>query len=189
LRGEKQEWIDTIVSLSTRYGIITPYTSFLIQEEDIFTASGRQKAAEVFQGEVVKDAAAPSFGAPAAEKAAFESALRAAPVAGTPLENVMVTSGTGVTEEVRVKDVVKYVGSKTFVLRNETWIDTAYQGEKTQKVVFLSQEYFDLVSGAPELGAYLALGNRVVVVYQGTSYEIVMDEKAASPSKASTAGT
>ena len=188
LRGEKQEWIDTIVSLSTRYGIITPYTSFLIQEEDIFTASGRQKAVEVFQGEVAKEAAAPSYGAPAAEKAAFESALRAAPVAGAPVENFTMTSETGATEEVRVKDVVKYVGSKTFMLRNETWIDTVYQGQETQKVVFLSGEYFDLVSRAPELGAYLALGNRVIVVYQGVSYEIVMDEKAASSAKASAAG-
>jgi Ca-activated chloride channel family protein len=189
LRGKKQEWIDTIVSLSTRYGIITPYTSFLIQEEDIFTASGRQKAVEVFQGEVAKEAAAPSFGAPAAEKAAFESALRAAPMAGAPVENFTMTSETGATEEVRVKDVVKYVGSKTFMLRNETWIDTVYQGQETQKVVFLSGEYFDLVSRAPELGPYLALSNRVIVVYQGVSYEIVMDEKAASSAKASTAGT
>ncbi|HQN31577.1 MAG TPA: VIT domain-containing protein, partial [Methanothrix soehngenii] len=31
LYGEKQEWIDSIVFLSTRYGIITPYTSFLVQ--------------------------------------------------------------------------------------------------------------------------------------------------------------
>ncbi|WP_273466702.1 VIT domain-containing protein [Methanothrix sp.] len=37
LYGEKQEWIDSIVSLSTRYGIITPYTSFLVQEKDIFS--------------------------------------------------------------------------------------------------------------------------------------------------------
>ncbi len=189
LHGEKQEWIDTVVSLSTRYGIITPYTSFLIQEEDIFTPSGRQKAVEAFQGEVAKEAIAPSYGAPAAENAAFESVLRAAPVAGAPVESVTISSESGATEEVRVADVVKYVGSKTFMLRNETWIDTAYQGQETQKVVFLSGEYFDLVSRLPELGAYLALGNRVIVVYQGVSYEIVMDEKVASSGKASTAGT
>src|SRR5690606_23776918 len=34
LNGENQELIDSIVSLSVRYGIITPYTSFLIEEDD-----------------------------------------------------------------------------------------------------------------------------------------------------------
>lgn len=35
LSGEKPELVDSVVRLSIRYGIITPYTSFLIQEEDI----------------------------------------------------------------------------------------------------------------------------------------------------------
>ncbi|MCL4254715.1 MAG: VWA domain-containing protein, partial [Anaerolineae bacterium] len=37
LNGENPELIDSIVSLSVRYGIITPYTSFLIDENDILT--------------------------------------------------------------------------------------------------------------------------------------------------------
>jgi Ca-activated chloride channel family protein len=84
LKGEKQEWIDSIVLLSTRYGIITPYTSFLIQEEDIFTPAGRTRAVDVFEDYVAEEAAAPSFGAGAVEKAAFESSLSSAssPAAG-----------------------------------------------------------------------------------------------------------
>ena len=62
LYGEKQEWIDTIVALSTRYGIIT-YTSFLIQEKDIFSAQGRQ-VSKAFE-EVTAAAESPSFGAEA----------------------------------------------------------------------------------------------------------------------------
>ena len=35
LNGENAELVQSIVNLSTRYGVITPYTSFLIEEDDI----------------------------------------------------------------------------------------------------------------------------------------------------------
>ena len=37
LHGESPELVQSIVNLSIRYGIITPYTSYLIEEDDIFT--------------------------------------------------------------------------------------------------------------------------------------------------------
>ena len=40
LHGEDDELVQSIVNLSTRYGIITPYTSFLIEEDDIFAQIG-----------------------------------------------------------------------------------------------------------------------------------------------------
>ena len=48
LHGENKELVDSIVSLSVRYGIITPYTSFLIEEDDILTQSGRERIGEDF---------------------------------------------------------------------------------------------------------------------------------------------
>src|SRR5690606_32238980 len=44
LHGENPELVDSIVRLSIRYGIITPYTSFLIEEQDIFTQTGVEAA-------------------------------------------------------------------------------------------------------------------------------------------------
>src|SRR5258707_2276763 len=40
LNGETPELVDAVVRLSTRYGIITPYTSYLIQEKDITDQTG-----------------------------------------------------------------------------------------------------------------------------------------------------
>ncbi|GAB4516567.1 MAG: hypothetical protein OHK0046_22140 [Anaerolineae bacterium] len=48
LNGESDELVDSVVSLSVRYGIITPYTSFLIEEDDILTQQGRDRAADEF---------------------------------------------------------------------------------------------------------------------------------------------
>ena len=35
LHGENRETIDEVVNLSIRYGIITPYTTFLVEEPEI----------------------------------------------------------------------------------------------------------------------------------------------------------
>jgi Ca-activated chloride channel family protein len=169
LKGEKQEWIDSIVSLSTRYGIITPYTSFLIQEEDIFTPSGRTQAADVIGDFMAEEAAAPSYGKVAVEKAAFQSRLSSA---SSPAELPAEIYAGDEEEPIRAGEVVKYMGSKAFLLRNETWIDTAFNGEETEKVAFLSTEYFDLMQAVPALGNYFSLGEKVIVVYEGHAYEV-----------------
>jgi Ca-activated chloride channel family protein len=51
LNGENEELVDSVVSLSTRYGIITPYTSFLIDEDDILSQQGRLEAEAQFQAD------------------------------------------------------------------------------------------------------------------------------------------
>ncbi|MCJ7509986.1 MAG: VWA domain-containing protein, partial [Dehalococcoidia bacterium] len=47
LYGTEQELVDEIVDLSLRYGVMTPYTSFLVEEPgvQIFSEEGRDKAA------------------------------------------------------------------------------------------------------------------------------------------------
>jgi len=170
--------VDAIVALSIRYGIITPYTSFLIEEDDIFSESGREAISRDFQAEMAAEAAAPSYGSSAVQKAAFQGEMAAAeaPLSG-PMMLLPTTTGAdgGVSEPVKVGEVLKQIGSKTFVLRNETWTDTAFDGSKmeTEKVEFLSDEYFDLILENSVLGDYFALGERVIVVYDGTAYEIV----------------
>ncbi|RIK18070.1 MAG: hypothetical protein DCC52_16255, partial [Chloroflexi bacterium] len=45
LHGENREAVDEIVALAIRYGIVTPYTSFLIQEDnDVLSEGGRKGA-------------------------------------------------------------------------------------------------------------------------------------------------
>ena len=47
LNGTNKELVDEIVSLSTRYGIVTPYTSFLVDErQNVLSSGGQQKAGQ-----------------------------------------------------------------------------------------------------------------------------------------------
>lgn len=182
LYGEKQEWIDSIVSLSTRYGIITPYTSFLVQEKDIFSAQGREEVISDFEEEMAAAAAEPAFGEAAVEKAVYQKSLSAAPVGAAVPVNMSVSTGIdGTSKMVRISEVLKNVGSKTFLLKNDTWIDTTFdRSMKTKKVAFLGEEYFDLISQVPVLGSYFALGERVIVVHEGQAYETVAEDGSGS---------
>ncbi len=182
LYGEKQEWIDSIVSLSTRYGIITPYTSFLVQEKDIFSDKGREEVISDFEKEMAAAAAEPASGEAAVEKAVYQKSLSAAPVGAAVPVNMSVSTGIdGTSKMVRVSEVLKNVGSKTFLLKNDTWIDTTFdRSMKTKKVAFLGEEYFDLISQVPVLGSYFALGERVIVVHEGQAYETVAEDDSGS---------
>lgn len=164
LRGPAQskELIDEVVTLSTRYGIITPYTSFLVQEP---RAVSPQAAATA----VARAAAAPVTGAGATSAAAQTGALVDATPGVLPPPTT-APSGTGQTIGTLEQ---RFVGEKSFVLRAGVWTDTSAQpGVETFKVVFGSDDYFALVLQKPELAPFFALGERVIVALDDDLYEV-----------------
>jgi Ca-activated chloride channel family protein len=165
LHGEREEWVDAVVELSTRYGIMTPYTSFLIQE-DLWTDGGREEAVDEF----LALPSPPAEGAPAVEMADTEARLRGAEA----------VSGALVPQE--VTHLLRQAGGRTFVLRDGVWTDTTFDPERLVpvQVEFGSPAYFDLLAGHPSWGEYLAIGSRVLFVAQGVAYEVVEGEPAPS---------
>ena len=71
---------------------------------------------------------------------------------------------------------IQSVGEKTFILQDGVWTDTTFEPDtmETEKVEFLSDAYFDLLDSQPALGEYFALGDRVIVVVDGTAYEVTI---------------
>lgn len=127
---------------------------------------------------MVAELAAPSYGSTAVDKAAYQGAMAEAEVAPTggtiSFKPSMAGAEGGVSGSVNASEVVKQIGSKTFILRNGTWTDTTFDGAKMETVFveFLSDDYFELISENPDLGDYFALGERVIVVCEGTAYEV-----------------
>jgi Ca-activated chloride channel homolog len=185
LRGEDEELVQSIVNLSTRYGIITPYTSFLIEEDDIFEQIGDQP--RVVEALVVEDSmmeeaeaalAVPTqvSGEMAVERAAMEQELAAAEavvVTRVVTETQVVEEGKGSPPAAGQQPVVS-AGRKTFFLRNGILVDSAFSREVGQPVVipFASDAYFELLSDWPEAGEYLALGEEILVVLGGQAFQI-----------------
>jgi Ca-activated chloride channel family protein len=162
LHGADQETIDQIVKLSIRYGIVTPYTSYLVTEEMALGAEAQDQIVEQEVARAASQATAPASGEGAVQKAADEGKLSAAEAPMAP--------------PAEIANQVRIVGSRTFVLINGVWTDTGFdpQAMQTVKIGFLSEEYFTLASRA-ELGAAFALGTRVIALSDGVAYEVVED--------------
>jgi Ca-activated chloride channel family protein len=181
--GEQKELRDEIVDLGTRYGIVTPYTSYLALEPQQRVVSSLYT---MTPGTAQSRNSNQALGG-------FRSAPKAAAPAAA--ESVRVDTGAaGVQQSKRArglseadklddqtsKDVVRRVGDKTFYLVNGVWTDSEFNGEaKLPETVltFGSDEYFALLQQLPKLANYFALGERVVVVFDGRVYRV----NAATP--------
>jgi len=171
-QGENSEWVDAVIGLSVRYGIITPYTSFLIEEDDLFSGEGWDEAAH----ELAQEYAGPAVGAEAVDKADAESNLRSAESVPQPWMPVNQYS-----DEIR-QPQLKYVGDKTFFLQGEIWIDSQYDASIMTPVDigFGTEVYYELLSARPGWGKYMALGEQVIFIADGDVYQIVPGEKGIS---------
>lgn len=203
LEGEDPELVNSIVNLSVKYGIITPYTSFLIEEDDILSQTGRARAEEqvMNQAQALRDNtsgaaavdAADQFGQFEAAEAPMPAAMptMVAPMDGMGGGGMVGGAGAPAEAEADFEDSaegadeigqqpIQAVGGKTFIMQNGVWTDTTFQPDtmETQKVVFLSDEYFALLEAHPELGEYFALGDHVIVVLEDVAYEVVPEEGA-----------
>ena len=163
IQGENSEWIDAIIQLSLQYGIITPYTSFLIVEHDILAGEGLEEAAK----EIITEFAAPAYGAEAVGQADAESNLRSS-------ESVYQPSLSGDDYQEYGQPAIKYIDEKTFKLEDGIWVDTVYDPRSMSpvRIGFGTDVYFDLLSTRPSWGKYLALGEQVIFVFGDTAYEI-----------------
>lgn len=169
--GENKELRDEIVDLGTRYGIVTPYTSYLATENN-FQIDGSSVGGGVISGRRNNR----SMPAPksSADMISGEGAVLASKDAKKKQETVSVMSDD---ESIRVDGqlTVKKVGVKTFYLENGVWIDSEFKEEakiSETKLQFASNEYFDLVAKEKELAQFFALGEQVVVVWKGKVYRI-----------------
>ncbi len=160
LYGENEEWVSAIVDLSIRYGIVTPYTSYLITEEDVFTAAGREAIANEAYEEARTDNA-PTSGADAVQAAVAAGSLADSDVAAQ-------TEFDQGTADVRI------IGSRAFVLRDGVFVETTFDPETMDpvSVEFASDDYFDLVAENPDLADAFALGDRVIALNDGVAYEV-----------------
>ena len=183
LSGEKAELKDEVVRLAKEFGILTPYTSYLVVEDlDRRRLAGRPEEAPGFAGggEVARklsedrgrlkeqeEESAKEKGADAVERSKQLSDLKKA--GDKPAE----AAGEKILDR-SVRDIVKQVGDKTFyALENGVWCDYEYKKEmETTKVKYLSDEYFELMNKNPKLAKYFSIGKSAIVVFEGKAYEV-----------------
>lgn len=170
--GEQAELRDEIVDLGTRYGIVTPYTSYLALEQG---ALQQNVSTRPLNGRGLSMGRGQNQPAPAPPpRAADASAITGA---GAVQESKRARAQQDV---IRVDDkdspsIAKTAGGKTFYLRDGVWTDAELQTKtKLPETVikFGSDEYFELLKQKPGLGVFFSLGEKVVVIFEGSIYRV-----------------
>jgi Ca-activated chloride channel family protein len=171
--GASDETVDQIVQLATRYGIVTPFTSFLVTEPGMLDADGLARESEALLDDLGNSLQITSGeGAVTYSSSAGDLATADAPATAVP---------TGADYEQVVE--MRNASSHTFRLVDGVWVDTAFDSNamSTVRVPFLSDGYFALAGTTPVLTEAFALGERVIVAYAGTAYEVVGAEESGDP--------
>jgi Ca-activated chloride channel family protein len=186
LKGDDRELRDEIVKLALEHGIVTPYTSFLVQEDtDRIALRPQFRQPREFQPmlEAPASTTAPTrFGSGfgggglgAADMAAAKEGEAAVQVA----QSVERLKRSNVADELVSRSrEMRRVGAKLFYLTDGVWIDGQYATDKqTLKVKYLSDAYFALASANAELAKCFALGDRMVVCWKDRCVEVGPDGK------------
>ncbi|MEJ7624918.1 MAG: VIT and VWA domain-containing protein [Pyrinomonadaceae bacterium] len=167
--GETKEVKDEVVELGTRFGLVTPYTSYLATDGSFATTRQDAPMARSLSNSAVQRMKEAS-GADAVGISVQQNAAKM---------NARATSDEEKSDKdqiiVRNTSRSQFVGNRNFVNENNVWVDAEYKEETRLAEVVLAfgtEEFFNLVAREPELAQYLSLGRQVTVIWKGKVYKI-----------------
>jgi Ca-activated chloride channel homolog len=186
LHGEERELVDEVTRLARRHGIVTPYTSYLIVEDE-----RRRVAANLlpYESQTLAvpppvsarmktdyDAMQSKAGAPSVQASREVEALKNAQnkaQTGQGAARMTYVDAHGRTQNLAAQ--TKNVQGRAVYQSGETWIDSnvqAVRNAKVQRIQFASGEYFELLKKEPKAAEFLALGRNVRFEMNAQVYEI-----------------
>ncbi len=175
LNGDNAELKNEVIALAKEFGLVTPYTSYLVQEEEgLVRVSGGQPDRFRMQKQM-----------PAT---ATERVPQAAPGVHYDLSSMSETSGAGAVamsksiREMKEADLiaepqsarVATVQGRLMTLSPENvWSDSEFRsGASTIKLAFASEAYFTFLRIYPEAREFCKLGKKVIFKFHGRFVEI-----------------
>ncbi len=200
LHGENSELRDEVTELARKYGIVTPYTAYLIVEDESRRevpatirsfqnldgdSAARHEAAQAWGG-LLRDREGESAVAGARLGMDLKSANAAAPAGVSSAMESRRALGLSGGQDALAGDSSKarlaqysqqtqFVAGKNFFQNDKQWIDADIQknpNARHVRIQFGSKEYFDLVAKNPQALPWLALGQNVQFALDSTVYEI-----------------
>jgi Ca-activated chloride channel family protein len=164
LHGQTREMMDALTQLALRYGILTEYTSYLVQEPNVVA---RHDFAERLM-RTPAPAPANQAGTASVDRAARERVM---------LEAITVTAAdANALGDVRARSGInptQRVGGRLFILRDSTWTDLGHGDSlRVVTVAAYSDAYFALMHALPDLTPVAGLGSSVLVAGRHASIKI-----------------
>jgi len=196
LHGENRELRDEVTDLARQYGIVTPYTAYLIVEDEsrrnvpisnrslqTFDADREARGA---MGKAWSGLNADVSGGQAVFGARSSSAFKLAPNAAEAIavgkdeaqQSVITASPMPAKAATRVAQYAqqqRFIHGRAFFQNGSQWIDSNVQAmpnARRVQVKFNSQDYFDLIAKHPRALPWFAVGRNVQVALDNTIYEV-----------------
>lgn len=187
--GENPELVESIRKLGKEYGIVTPYTSYLVTEQKeelaameqlVLSGGGGFGAVRFSQTQQARDLKAETDEEAIGGNGFFESLSQTQ-------RNAAQSSGKGavmssraiqkVAESEAAEDMlltVRRCADRGFSLKKSVWMEEGLENfDKADKIIkFLSDEYFSLSKESSELRAILSLGSEIIFRWNGKIYRI-----------------
>jgi Ca-activated chloride channel homolog len=200
LHGENAELRDEVAQLARDYGIVTPYTSYLILEDEAHRGVPvARRTLQYLEGGgrgAIGGGGGPA--APAQRAAARESyerfrSDRAGDSAVSGAQSNAQLRGAGNLGDLDAANAyargiaaaapqqqVRLVRGRAFHQNLDLWVDANIQAAPEDaprvQVVFDSDEYYDLLRSHPDAAAWLSLGRNVQVLIDEIIYEVIDEE-------------
>ena len=174
LHGENDELKEEVIRLSKKYGVMSPYTSFLVQEEEELAARDRFH----FRPGVPLSTMDASKNTPMAAPSKRAGAGVAKKVGG--VYQVKMSKQTRTMKEaetISADQMIKRAGKRSFYKKSEFWIDTEYNEEKTINIKYGSQAYTELILTYPEIAKIVALGDKIIFRFKDRFVKIAEEGK------------
>ncbi len=169
INGESKELRNEVVELGTKYGIVTPYTSYLATDGSMVSNT--------------RDTSGQVMALPGAERrmraVSGDDAVQMSVQQNAQKTNAKVATDRKESAEnqviVRRTATNQFVGNRNFFYEKNGWVDAEYVAERKlpeTNVKFGSEEYFKLVERERELAKYLSIGEEVIVVWNSRVYRV-----------------
>ncbi|MDT3697287.1 MAG: VIT domain-containing protein [Ignavibacterium sp.] len=186
LNGEDKELVEEITNLARAHGIITPYTSYLIMEdEEIRVRTGRLVDGfhTLPQRQDLKKSNQTDYyrmnettGSSSIEVSKELQALNNATNFNQTKQGsdrLFYTNSKGQNQNLTKQ--VKNILGRAFYQQDKYWIDSELQKrdvKNVQRIQFNSDEYYKLLNKEPQTAQYLAIGQNVKFYYKNVFYEV-----------------
>ncbi len=173
LHGQTSELMTALKELALRYGILTEYTSYLVQEPGSVANGVR----------LLEDAASRPAPAAPRDQAGAGAVAQSRLEARQASKSVVAGDREEMDELLRGRagiNPTRRMNGRLFILRRDVWTDLRHADSlPVTKVVAFSDAYFALLRSLPELGRASALTPAVLVAGRRVSIEIAAGGKTA----------
>lgn len=165
LEGADPALVEEVRQLGLRFGILTEYTAYLVQEPEVLADDRRPMRMPAAQAPSEQE------GRVARERAALTMAYGAARG-----EAALDAANKAVMSAAPAAAATRTAAGRIFVRRDGGWHDVGIRSDARQvRISAFSDAYFALVRALPELAPWLSLGNQVRVAGRAVTLEFGSD--------------